>query len=79
MAKENKVPAKGSTKNKGKKKGRIRQFFRDVKSELKKATWPTKKELVKYTGVVLAFIAIFSVVVGLLDYGLAALLGLITG
>ena len=39
----------------------------------------TKKELAKYTGVVLAFVAIFAVIVGLMDLGLTELLKLIIG
>jgi preprotein translocase subunit SecE len=48
-------------------------------SELKKASWPSKKDLVKYTGVVLAFVVILAVVIGVMDFGLAQVLKLITG
>jgi preprotein translocase subunit SecE len=58
---------------------RMRKYFRDMYSELKKATWPTKKEIVKYTGVVIAFVVILAVVIGLMDLGLTQLLKLITG
>ena len=34
-------------------------FFRDVKVELKKVTWPTKKQLIAYTVVV--FITVFMI------------------
>jgi preprotein translocase subunit SecE len=59
--------------------GRIRRYFRDMVSELKKASWPSKKDLVKYTGVVLAFVVILAVVIGVMDFGLAQVLKLITG
>lgn len=78
MAKDKKQVATREGKTK-RRMGRIRQYFREVGAELKKATWPTKKELAKYTGVVLAFVAIFAVIVGLMDLGLTELLKLITG
>ena len=57
---------------------RIRKYFRGVVSELKKVTWPTRKELINSTAVVLVVILIFAVAVGIVDLGLGALLGLIT-
>lgn len=59
-------------KNKKQKRSPIR-FFKDVWGEVKKVTWPTKKDLFKTTFAVIAFIAIFAVVVGLMDLGLGAL------
>lgn len=56
-------------KNKKKKRGPIR-FLKDVWGELKKTTWPTGKELMKTTVAVIVFIAIFAVIVGLIDFGL---------
>ena len=53
------------------------RFFRDVISELKKVTWPTAKELVKYSGAVLAFIIVAVIIVGLMDFGLTSLFNLV--
>ena len=39
------------SEQKGDKKG-VLQFIREVRTELKKVSWPTNKELVSYTGVV---------------------------
>jgi preprotein translocase subunit SecE len=50
---------------------RIRNFIREVISELGKVIWPTRKELLTYTAVVLVFVAIILTIVGLLDYGFA--------
>ena len=36
----------------GKKKNRVAEYFRNVRIEMKKVIWPTKSELVSYTGVV---------------------------
>ncbi len=53
------------------------KFIREVISELKKVTWPTRKEVIAYTGAVLAFVAIFAVMLGVIDYGLAEVLNLL--
>ena len=55
----------------------MKRYFKEVGAELKKTVWPTKKDLVKYTGVVLAFIVVFAVVVGAMDFALVELLNLI--
>ena len=56
---------------------RMKRYFKEGGAELKKTVWPTKKDLVKYTGVVLAFIVVFAVVVGAMDFALVELLNLI--
>jgi len=50
------------------------QFFRQVKQEIKKVTWPTRKDLVNYTLIVLAFMVFMGVVIGLLDMGSTTLI-----
>ena len=62
--------------NKKKRKSPAR-FFKDIVSELKKVTWPTGKELIKYAGAVIAFIIVLAVIVGLMDLGLSSLFGLV--
>lgn len=52
-------------------------FLKGVKSEFKKITWPTKEELLNYTGVVLVFCIFIAVFVWLIDLGLHQLLALI--
>jgi preprotein translocase subunit SecE len=42
---------------------RMKKFFREVKAELKKVSWPSKQELISNTGVV--FVAVL-VVAGLI-------------
>lgn len=51
--------------------GRILRFIREVVSELRKVIWPTRKELLTYTSVVVVFVAVLMTVVALLDYGFA--------
>ena len=50
--------------------GRIRNigtFYRQVVAELRKVIWPTRKDLLTYTAVVVVFVAIIMTLVGLLD------------
>ncbi len=46
-----------------KKKGRIKQYFREVWGEIKKLSWASKKDLTHYVLAVLAFIVFMSVVI----------------
>ncbi|MFM7014428.1 MAG: preprotein translocase subunit SecE [Actinomycetota bacterium] len=48
--------------------GRIMLFFKQVLQELKKVTRPTYRELVNYTGVVLAFVAFVMLIISGLDW-----------
>ena len=50
---------------------RLINFVREVVAELRKVIWPTRKELITYTVVVVVFVAIMVAVVGGLDIGLA--------
>ena len=58
------------------KKNRLFEYFKGVKTELKKVIWPTKKETVKYTEIVLVVCAFFVLLFWLLDTGFLALLEL---
>ncbi|MDI6098579.1 preprotein translocase subunit SecE [Actinoplanes sp. NEAU-A12] len=49
--------------------GRVGGFFREIVSELRKVIWPTRKELLTYTGVVIVFVVIMTSLVAGLDYG----------
>ena len=51
--------------------------FRDTWHELKKVTWPSKKDLINYSLIVLAFIVFMGVVIGLLDLGSSELVRLL--
>ncbi|WP_300265610.1 preprotein translocase subunit SecE [Microbacterium sp.] len=54
--------------------GRIALFFRQVIGELRKVVTPTRKELLKFTGVVLVFVGIMMGMV----YGLDTLFSWVT-
>lgn len=49
------------------------QFLREVKIELKKVTWPTRKQTMGSTVVVLILVAIISLFLGMVDLGLSSL------
>ena len=63
-----------------KKKGRVKEAWKGFKSEVKKIVWPSGKQVLKNTLVVLVILVICAVVIGLLDYAFAggfnALVGL---
>ena len=46
---------------------RLALFLRQVVAELRKVIWPTRKELITYTWVVLVFVVIMSGLVALWD------------
>jgi len=48
-------------------------FFREVKVELKKVTWPTRKQTTGTTIVVIVFVFVVAAFLGLFDYGLSKL------
>ncbi|HBI03162.1 MAG TPA: preprotein translocase subunit SecE [Paenibacillaceae bacterium] len=52
-------------------------FLKEVISEMRKVTWPTRKELVSYTIVVLTIVTLVAVFFAIIDLGLSQLLELI--
>ena len=56
---------------------KTRQFFREVKVELKKISWPLKKETIASTSVVLIIVLIVSFFLGFVDLGLSRMIKLI--
>lgn len=49
------------------------EFFREVQIELKKVTWPTRKQTTGTTIVVIIFVFVVSAFLGLFDLGLSKL------
>ena len=60
-----------------KKKSGLVGYIKDTNQELKRVTWSTKKELLKNTGIVLATIISFTILVWGLATVLSGALGLI--
>ena len=50
-----------------KKTNRIAKFFKETKVEVKKVTWPSKKQLIHNTLIILAFIIITGIILAICD------------
>ena len=81
---EKKAAAKAADKNAkakksdpGKKRFNLVKTFKDMWAELKKVTWPSRKDLIRQSTVVIVFVLVLTVIVGLMDYVLSNLLRLI--
>ncbi|MDJ0855551.1 MAG: preprotein translocase subunit SecE [Desulfobacterales bacterium] len=57
--------------------GQSMQFLREVKVELKKVAWPSRKQTVGSTVVVLVLVFIISAFLGVVDMGLSSLVRLV--
>ncbi|MBN6889650.1 preprotein translocase subunit SecE [Cytobacillus horneckiae] len=53
---------------------RIVNFLREVGREMKKVSWPTKKELTKYTITVLVVVLFFTLFFTVIDLGISELI-----
>jgi len=58
---------------------KTKEFLTEVKAELDKVTWPTRKETVSTTWVVVAIVLLISVYLGVCDVVLAKLMRIILG
>jgi preprotein translocase subunit SecE len=56
---------------------RITQFFRNVRSEMSKVSWPKKKELTTYTITVIATVVFLALFLALVDLGISWVIRLI--
>lgn len=83
MAKETRLEAKAAVKKKPAQKKRqktsIREYFRGIKTEVKKVVWPTRKELGAYTVVVILTCSFFALGFWAIDSGVLAMLKGILG
>ena len=52
-------------------------YFKGVKAEWGKVSWPTRQQVIAETGIVLAVVVFFTIVVYLMDIVFKLLLGLI--
>lgn len=83
-AKRTKAPAKAA-KGKGGKATKpglftgVKKYFTSVRTEMKRVTWPTKKELVNYSIAVCVSLIIVGAVIALLDFGIGEGLVLFSG
>ena len=54
---------------------KVTQFFKEVRVELGKVTWPSREELIGSTIIVIVLSLIMSAYIGLLDFLLSSLFG----
>ncbi|HOK30774.1 MAG: preprotein translocase subunit SecE [Limnochordia bacterium] len=57
---------------------KITKFLREVRSEMRKVSWPNRKELITYTIVVLVTVVIVAVFTGVVDVIVTAALNLLS-
>ena len=55
-----------------KKKGGIRKYFRELRAEMKKVVWPTRKQVLNNTGIVLSVMVVMALFLFGVDSGLGA-------
>ena len=53
------------------------QFLREVKVELKKVTWPSRKQTIGSTAVVIALVMLISLFLGVVDFGISGLIRIV--
>ncbi|MBO5743993.1 MAG: preprotein translocase subunit SecE [Clostridia bacterium] len=56
-----------ATASKKKSGNKIVRFFKELKSELKKVVWPSKKQVIKNSLIVIAAVIIIGIVIWVLD------------
>ena len=66
-------------KAKGKKSNPVQSYFRETIGELRKVSWPTRREALQLTGLVIVVMVIVGIILGLTDGAARGLLGLLLG
>ena len=56
-----------------------KQFLKEARTELSKVNWPTTKQAIASTSVVLVVVLVVSLVLGIFDFGLVKMMKLILG
>ncbi len=52
----------------------ISKFFREVRAEFRRVQWPGRRELVSLTVAVLAYVALITAFLGIVDLGLSSVI-----
>ena len=66
-------------KAKGKKSNPIQSYFRETVGELRKVSWPTRREAMQLTGLVIVVMVVVGIILGITDSAAHGLLGLLLG
>ncbi len=54
-------------------------YFKDVWNEMRKVHWPSRQQLLTYTGVVIVSVGIIALLVWIVDSGLSYVMNLLLG
>lgn len=57
----------------------IKRFYRETKSEIKKVSWPSRKELIQHTEVVVTSIILVGALLALADFAFGQITAFILG
>lgn len=57
----------------------LREFYKEIKEELSKVTWPDRKLTIGTTGVVLVLVLVMSIFLGAVDIVIAQIIKYIMG
>ena len=75
-----KAPEQGKRENgKMEKVDKAKEFFSEARVELKKVTWPTRKELLSTTAIVLLLVFLIAFFLGVVDLGLVKIIKNVVG
>jgi preprotein translocase subunit SecE len=66
-------------KAKGKRSNPIQAYFRETVGELRKVAWPTRREALQLTGLVILVMVVVGLILGAADGAARGLLGLLLG
>jgi preprotein translocase subunit SecE len=58
---------------------KVKNFLKEAKIELKKVTWPTPKQTIASTSVVIMVVVIVSIFLGIVDFGISKIIRLTLG
>jgi preprotein translocase subunit SecE len=58
---------------------KVTQFLKEAKLELKKVTWPTPKQALASTAVVIILVFVVAIILGIIDFALAKTVKFILG
>jgi preprotein translocase subunit SecE len=64
-------------KTKSKKTNPVQSYFRETIGELRKVSWPTRREALQLTGLVIVVMVVVGVILGITDGAARGLLGLL--
>lgn len=65
--------------NTNRKKLDVRKFYRETRSEIKKVTWPSRKELIQHTEVVVTSIILVGALIAVADFTFGKITQLVLG